>query len=116
MSGIAGAQYRAAQGMGEAGARIMPQLQGMKRQSMMDYYGLSNQFGMGNQQAKQQYLGSFSSDLGYMTQMALLSQAGFFDNPESAAKTTLFAQEGVRLMYQNTQTEQFWHPIMALWI
>ncbi len=81
MSGIAGAQYRAAQGMGEAGARIMPQIKGMQMQSMIDFYNANQQ----NINAQSQYNQSFSSDIGYMTQMAILSKAGYFDNPENAA-------------------------------
>ncbi len=81
LSGIHGAQYRAGQAIGEAGARVMPQLKMMQMQSMRDVYNANQD----NLNTRSQYNQSFSSDLGYMTQMAILSKAGYFDNPENAA-------------------------------
>jgi hypothetical protein len=72
LSGIAGSSYGMGRGMAEGMSSLLPRFKGMQRQSEMDYYN-----------ADQDWKQSFSSDLGYMTQMAMLSKAGFFDQPEN---------------------------------
>ena len=82
LSGIAGAQYQGARGISEGMAGIEPQLQQMKRNSMMDFYNLQNQYGMGQAQMQNQYSQGWMGDIGNLTKIAMLWRAGYFDNPE----------------------------------
>lgn len=109
LSGIAGAQYRAGQALGESGERVMSELSAQQRASEMAAH---NQY----REDRNNWGQSFAGDIGNLTQIALLSKAGFFNQPENAAGQSLNMNSGQPFSSWNPSQLKGFNPWPTGWM
>ena len=78
LSGIAGANYEGARGL----AGIEPELAGMKRQSVLDYIGMKNQYEAGKEDVDAYNMNLLGDTVGTLGKLAVLYNFGFFDEEQ----------------------------------